>query len=645
MSGDARGQSETIGVALLIGVVVTVVGIASVTIFAGMDTTERPTVDIQADANSTHVTITHGGGDEVALADLRVILDGNTRTQFTPDSANVTGSSGDFGFGDSLVRDHSIGGPTMNILVVHTPTNTVLAEQRVDLRSSSGSKPQAQFSVSRTSPSVGQTVTFDGSSTTDPDGDRLSFAWDFDGDGNDDTTGRTATHSYDSAGTYTATLTVVDDTGERASASKTISVSSGDTSAPAISAFSVTNPSGQEVTVSFDADEQLAGIDVAISNTESGTLTRSEFSETVSSGTYTYEATYSGSSDGVYDATLNSATDSAGNDGSTGQSDSVTVDSVAPSISGTSLVDATDGNGVVTDGDSVTVSVSVSDATSGVDTVTADVSAFDAGTVPLTDGNGDGTYERTVTVGAAASEGLQTATVSATDSAGNEASTETDDTVEVDTTQPAITATSLTADSGEPVTTGDSVTVTATVTDDGSGVDSVTASATAFDAGTVTLTDGDGDGTYEGTFTVGENPTDGPQTVTVTAADTAGNDVSATTSDSVEVDATAPQITTFTVRDTSEVGFFYYLEEFQIEWTVSDANLATVDVTVSRDGTVQDSYSGADDDTQYQNFRVFSFSGREHTIRIVATDTAGNRACQRVVTTADGNDPTNYETC
>jgi parallel beta-helix repeat protein len=58
---------------------------------------------------------------------------------------------------------------------------------------------------------VGETVYFDGSGSTDPDGTIISYNWDF-GDTNTGT-GVTTTHSYINVGTYTVTLTVTDDYG------------------------------------------------------------------------------------------------------------------------------------------------------------------------------------------------------------------------------------------------------------------------------------------------------------------------------------------------------------------------------------------------------------------------------------------------
>lgn len=98
-----------------------------------------------------------------------------------------------------------------------------------------------------------------------------------------------------------------------------------DTTPPSITAFSLSNPSGAELRTSFEANESLASIEVRISGPESATLRTGDFSEGVSSGTYTYEATYQAGSDGEYTATLHEAADGNGNDGASEQSVSLSI--------------------------------------------------------------------------------------------------------------------------------------------------------------------------------------------------------------------------------------------------------------------------------------------------------------------------------
>jgi len=68
--------------------------------------------------------------------------------------------------------------------------------------------PVAVATVDKTSGSAPLTVTFDGSGSTDTDGDIISYVWNF-GDGNTGS-GETATHTYQTEGTYNATVTVTD---------------------------------------------------------------------------------------------------------------------------------------------------------------------------------------------------------------------------------------------------------------------------------------------------------------------------------------------------------------------------------------------------------------------------------------------------
>ncbi|KIF77692.1 glycosyl hydrolase [Streptomyces sp. 150FB] len=80
-----------------------------------------------------------------------------------------------------------------------------------------GRSPIAVAAADKTSGKAPLKVTFSSAGTEDPDGDALTYAWDF-GDGST-STAADPVHSYKKNGTYTATLTVTDATDRTATAS------------------------------------------------------------------------------------------------------------------------------------------------------------------------------------------------------------------------------------------------------------------------------------------------------------------------------------------------------------------------------------------------------------------------------------------
>lgn len=71
---------------------------------------------------------------------------------------------------------------------------------------------------------TGNTISVDGSSSSDPDGVIVNYAWDF-GDGTVGS-GATVAHTYTVAGAYVVTLTVKDDAGATATTKQTITIAS-----------------------------------------------------------------------------------------------------------------------------------------------------------------------------------------------------------------------------------------------------------------------------------------------------------------------------------------------------------------------------------------------------------------------------------
>ena len=111
----------------------------------------------------------------------------------------------------------------------------------------SGKPPIASFTANPNPALVAATVTFDGSSSSDPDGAIVSYAWDF----GDSTGGSEAmtTHAYPTFGTFNVTLTVTDNESFTATAYRDVVVH-----APPAASFT-TSPSSPVVgaTVTFNA--------------------------------------------------------------------------------------------------------------------------------------------------------------------------------------------------------------------------------------------------------------------------------------------------------------------------------------------------------------------------------------------------------
>ncbi|MFB6285209.1 MAG: PKD domain-containing protein [Candidatus Bipolaricaulia bacterium] len=84
--------------------------------------------------------------------------------------------------------------------------------------------PQATFTFAPERPSVDETIRFDASGSSDPDGRLAQYNWSF-GDGTS-AQGETVTHQYGSEGTFNVTLTVLDEEGASSRSRRKITVGS-----------------------------------------------------------------------------------------------------------------------------------------------------------------------------------------------------------------------------------------------------------------------------------------------------------------------------------------------------------------------------------------------------------------------------------
>ena len=162
--------------------------------------------------------------------------DGTTSTSANPSHTFTTAGT----YTARLTVSNSIANTTsgaLTITVSATPTN------------------QPPVIVASANPLTGQAplaVTFSSAGTTDPQGQSLTYSWNF-GDGTTSTSANPS-HTFTAAGTYTARLTASDGTTNATSSALTITVSSAPANQPPIAVSTATPTSGAApLTVSFSS--------------------------------------------------------------------------------------------------------------------------------------------------------------------------------------------------------------------------------------------------------------------------------------------------------------------------------------------------------------------------------------------------------
>jgi len=145
----------------------------------------------------------------------------------------------------------SIGSYTVELTVTDNKGATDSIIKIINITETLNQSPTARFTADPTSGVVSLEVAFNASSSSDSDGSIINYSWDFkDGETG---TGETISHTFNSIGSYTVELTVIDDDGVTDATTKTITVTEIPNQSPTAS-FTV-NPISVValVEVSFDA--------------------------------------------------------------------------------------------------------------------------------------------------------------------------------------------------------------------------------------------------------------------------------------------------------------------------------------------------------------------------------------------------------
>jgi PKD repeat protein len=207
---------------------------------------------------------------------LHVTISGATRPGIDFGQLAVDGSAA---LGGALAIDTAPGyvppiGTTINILSTQQPTGSfakvtgaevpsghwsvVYGPTGIALKVVSGSSlPTARFTPSTYTPAVGQSVAFNGSASSDPEGSITGYRWVW-GDGTPDGAGPTATHVFATQGRFSAALYVTDSQGQTGAVGHGITV--GDELPSALYAPSTYTPAqGQAVSFNGGASSDPDG--------------------------------------------------------------------------------------------------------------------------------------------------------------------------------------------------------------------------------------------------------------------------------------------------------------------------------------------------------------------------------------------------
>lgn len=151
---------------------------------------------------------------------------------------------------------------TVRLTVTDTLGNTDQAEKIITVAQAVSSRlpPVAQAQGTPATGTAPLGVNFTSTGSYSPDGTIQTYKWDF-GDPNsgsaNSATGATASHTYQQAGTYQATLTVVDDVNAQATDSVSVSVNVVGVPAPQ-ARFTFTSPNVAPATVAFNGTSSTA---------------------------------------------------------------------------------------------------------------------------------------------------------------------------------------------------------------------------------------------------------------------------------------------------------------------------------------------------------------------------------------------------
>ncbi len=218
-------------------------------------------------------TKTEVGGNQPPVANASLSTDHATVGQsITFDASGSFDSDGqitqyDWNFGDGTSSNQKIAthaysqAGTFQVILTVTDNDgaTGQASGPVTITGGTNQPPVASAQISPNPAQANQSITFDASASSDPDGQITQYLWNF-GDGSTSNQ-KIATHAYSQAGTFNVLLTVTDNNGATGQASGQVTITEATPSRLTVTPANGTVAAGgaQTITVTFDAQGLAEG--------------------------------------------------------------------------------------------------------------------------------------------------------------------------------------------------------------------------------------------------------------------------------------------------------------------------------------------------------------------------------------------------
>lgn len=137
LPSDTRGQSETIGTLLLVGmlvVTITLAGGAAVDNYLNQASADEPLVDLEIESeDSDKINIQHLGGEVIDTETTVVMVNGSILGVFAEADSFDGDRDGRFRPSESVTFTHSISEGTIDVLVIDQARNVVIEQEEITL--------------------------------------------------------------------------------------------------------------------------------------------------------------------------------------------------------------------------------------------------------------------------------------------------------------------------------------------------------------------------------------------------------------------------------------------------------------------------------------------------------------------------------